>query len=183
MTEQIQIETLLKLADLSFQEYSRINSYTWNLNYGLWSALAIISGFAIKEGDKFQVRLRKVWRVVSVVAVWLTMGFIFCFYFISIRSTYLGMDVEHQRVRVCINKVTEIISLDTTQIIEPKPLFFKKMDIKECPNFKVIQSNATQLFLTFILLVFTGCVLTRRQLSLNPPRKIIPDASLYNLKP
>jgi hypothetical protein len=45
-----EIETLLKLADSSWRDFDTRRSYEWKISFGLWVAIATLSGFAIKEG-------------------------------------------------------------------------------------------------------------------------------------
>jgi hypothetical protein len=47
-----ELELMLKLADSSWRDFDTRRSYEWKISFGLWVALATLSGFAIKEGIK-----------------------------------------------------------------------------------------------------------------------------------
>lgn len=44
-----QLETLMTLANSCWTEYDTRRSYEWKVSFGLWTAIGIISGFALKE--------------------------------------------------------------------------------------------------------------------------------------
>ena len=48
-TEDKRVETLVSLSNACWTEYNERRTYEWKVSFGLWTALGIISGFALKE--------------------------------------------------------------------------------------------------------------------------------------
>ncbi|MBN2610559.1 MAG: hypothetical protein JXB00_03295 [Bacteroidales bacterium] len=53
VSENEEVNLLLKLEECSWKEYERRHSSEWQVNFGLWSGLGVMTGFSIKERYTF----------------------------------------------------------------------------------------------------------------------------------
>jgi hypothetical protein len=49
MPDKDKVEALLKLADISWRDYSERRSIEWKINFGLWLALGVFAGFMLQH--------------------------------------------------------------------------------------------------------------------------------------
>jgi hypothetical protein len=52
-SENLEVEVLFKLEERAWKEYERRCSSEWQINFSLWSGLAVMTGFSIKERYTF----------------------------------------------------------------------------------------------------------------------------------
>ena len=74
MPEKDKVDALLKLADISWRDYSERRSIEWKINFGLWLALGTFAGFVLQYPTAVPNR----WWVALAISVLL--GFIFLVY-------------------------------------------------------------------------------------------------------
>lgn len=135
------INSLFKLADRCWTEYDSRRSYEWKINFGLWTSLGVVLGFAIKE------------RFIIGPQIWIPIGVIAIFYL----RWQLGLFTSNrhdQNKRHCYEtqiRYEQKITLDPELNTRPGT---------SGSSFLVNWSHSAQIIFTFSLLILFGLILS-----------------------
>ena len=107
MPDKDKAEALLKLADISWRNYSERRSIEWKINFGLWLALGSFAGFMLQHHPTASPN----WWVALAISVLL--GFTFPVYTFLWKAEVKARNRSDKRlVQYYLNKVNEELGVE-----------------------------------------------------------------------
>lgn len=129
MPDKDKVETLIKLADFSWRDYSERRSIEWRTNFALWLALAVFASFMFQNQSVLAVGL-KILITAGLTAIFLVYTFLW-------KAEVKARNRSDKRlVQYYLSKVNEELGVEPPVPTPQKPL-----------------THLTQVIITFIFVL------------------------------
>jgi hypothetical protein len=151
ISEDKKIEILLSLSETLRNSYDTRRTYEWKVSFGLWTAIGIIAGFALKED--FSVPFNKWWGILFLGLI--LIGYLIFHYGLEKSNTH-----DQKKRHIYINKFIHadigfdngILSYEERKIFEERPKTSRSY-------FLFTWSHGSQTLITTAFLLILGFIL------------------------
>jgi uncharacterized membrane protein YhaH (DUF805 family) len=158
ITDDKKIDILISLANSSQSEYDTRRTYEWKVSFGLWTAIGVISGFALKENFNLPMNSFLIYLLLTIIFlayIWFQYG--------------LHKSNDHDQKKRYFYIKTFIhpeIGIDHNHLDpENKKLFEKTKPSKG--KFYQVWSHGSQILITGVFLIILGVILTNKEIRTN----------------
>lgn len=160
-TEDKKLETLVSLSESCWSEYNSRRSYEWKVSFGLWTAIGVIAGFALKEG--VIIPLNQYWIIGLLISIFLA-------YLWFQAGLYRSCTQDQSKRHIYISFIHSQIGFNTKRLKEKeRELFKKRSKLSNSKFFFLVWSHGSQLLITAVFLTILGLILLNRDVKSNKP--------------
>jgi hypothetical protein len=171
MTPEKKMDILLSLANASQSEYDTRRSYEWKVSFGLWTAIGVISGFALKEDFNLPVSDMWIFFLLSVIFLAYTW-----FHYGLHRSNCHDQRKRYFYIKSYIHPELGI----NQELLKPEEakLFEKVKSSKG--RFYQVWSHGSQILITTVFLIILGAILTNKEINSRCNQNYSPKQDKYS---
>jgi Ca2+/Na+ antiporter len=120
MCENDSIESLIKLAEVSWRDYSERRSIEWKVNFGVWVALGTFGGFIFQKNVTLPL-----WIVIAITL--LLVGIFLVYTFLWKMEVQQRNQNDKERTRYYLGKVNTALSLEPPKDQQDEPQWLKQI--------------------------------------------------------